>query len=188
MDGKARLDGVTSFLDSRGITLPVGRPGDRPSLRTASGLGNLKDQRFLEAVRREGVRPYPGSVALVRALRTRAIATVAVSASRNAGAVLAAAGLSEVFDARVDGLDAARLGLPGKPDPALFFEAARRGGVSPGRAAVVEDAQAGVEAARRGGFALVIGVDRAGQAAALYAKGADVVVPDLAEVSLGAPG
>ncbi len=107
-----------------------------------------------------------------------------ISASKNTTKILEAAGVRGLFEAQVDGEVAADLGLPGKPDPAVFVEAARRVGAAPGRAAVVEDAIAGVEAGRRGGFALVIGVDRGGNREALAAAGADAVVDDLAEVRL----
>jgi beta-phosphoglucomutase-like phosphatase (HAD superfamily) len=120
----------------------------------------------------------------VRRLRGAGVRTAAVSASRNMVAVLEAAGLRGLFDVEVDGVEADRLGLAGKPDPALFLEAARRLGVVPARAAVVEDALAGVEAGRRGGFGLVVGVDRGGQAAALAARGADVVVDDLGRLDI----
>ena len=121
-------------------------------------------------------------------LRSVRVRTAVVSASRNMVAVLASAGLRGLFDAEVDGVEAERLGLPGKPDPALFLEAARRLGVVPARAAVVEDALAGVEAGRRGGFGLVIGVNRGGQAAALAERGAGVVVDDLGELTVEGDG
>jgi HAD superfamily hydrolase (TIGR01509 family) len=135
-------------------------------------------------LRRDGARAFPSSAALVRRLRAAGALTAVVSASRNMTAVLASAGLRGLFDAEVDGVEAARLGLAGKPDPALFLEAVRRLGVTPGRAAVVEDALAGVEAGRRGGFGLVVGVDRAGQVAALAERGADLVVEDLGELAV----
>lgn len=182
VDGKPRLDGVRSFLASRGIALPEDAPADDPRRETVRALGARKDAYFLDQVRRYGVAAFPSTVALVRELRRRGARTAAVSASRNCARVLAAAGVAGMFDARVDGVDAARLGLPGKPDPALFLEAARRLGVPPERAAVVEDAFAGVEAGRRGGFGLVVGVDRGGQRDALYARGAGVVVADLDEL------
>jgi alpha,alpha-trehalose phosphorylase len=66
----------------------------------------------------------------------------------------------------------------------MFLEAARRLGVPPERAIVFEDATAGVEAARAGGFGLVVGVGGAEHAAELHARGADAVVADLGEVRL----
>jgi trehalose 6-phosphate phosphatase len=184
LDGRPRYDGVAGFLASRAIILPVGTPSDPPERETVCGLGNRKNHGFLALVAEQGVRPFPSSVALVRALRGRGVQVAAVSASRNFAAVLQAAGLHGLFDAEVGGVDAARLGLPGKPDPALFLEAAARLGVPPARAAVVEDARAGVEAGRRGGFGLIIGVDRGGQAEELKASGADVVVADLGDLRL----
>jgi beta-phosphoglucomutase family hydrolase len=184
VDGKPRYDGVAAFLASRGITLPWGDPTDPPGRETVCGLGNAKNRWFLEQLDQHGVRAFPGSVAFVRALRDKGVGTAAVSASRNMRAVLDAAGIRGLFDEEVDGTDAARLGLAGKPDPALFLEAARRLAVPPARAAVVEDALAGVEAGRRGGFGLVVGVDRTGQADALRERGAGLVVDDLSRLDL----
>jgi HAD superfamily hydrolase (TIGR01509 family) len=182
VDGKARYDGVHSFLASRGIALPTGAPGDPPEAETECGLGNRKNAFFLREVEEHGVLPYPTTVALIGRLKAAGIPTAIISASENTTQVLEAAGVRELFEAQVDGLVARDLGLAGKPDPAVFIEAARRIGVAPPRAAVVEDALAGVEAGRRGGFGLVIGVDRTGHADALREHGADVVVADLAEV------
>ncbi len=182
VDGVGRYDGVRRFLASRGIELEEGDdedPGDRDSVR---GLGNRKNERFLQRLRRDGAPAYPGTVDLVRHLRDLGLPTAVISASRNAAEVLASAGVAELFDARVDGVESARLGLEGKPDPAVFLEAARRLGVAAGDTMVVEDALSGVEAARRGGFGLVVGVDRADQREALLTRGADVVVDDLAEL------
>ncbi|MGZ8666923.1 MAG: HAD family hydrolase [Solirubrobacterales bacterium] len=188
VDGKPRYDGVESFLASRGISLPRGEPGDPASAETVCGLGNRKDELFGEVLRRDGVAAFPSSVELLGRLREGGFATAIISASRNCAQVLRAAGASELFDVKVDGVDADALGLRGKPDPAVFLEAAGRLEVEPGRAGVVEDALAGVEAGRSGGFGLVIGVDRAGQAEALLEHGADVVVGDLAEVRVVAGG
>ena len=184
VDGKGRIDGVRSFLASRGIELPEGDPNDPPDRQTICGLANRKNEMFLEHIRRHGVQPYPSTVALVRELQTRGIGTAAISASRNMTEVLDAAGIGDLFAVTVDGTDLDELGLPGKPDPAMFVEAARRLGVDPPSAAVVEDALAGVEAGTRGGIGLVVGVDRTGHADALRAAGADVVVSDLAELRL----
>jgi alpha,alpha-trehalase len=182
VDGKPRYDGVASFLASRGIELPVGSPDDPDELETVCGLGNRKNRYFREALERTSPNPYPTTVDLIARLRERGVRTAVASSSRNCAAVLEAAGIGELFDVKVDGVDTAELGLPGKPDPALFLEAARRLEVDPRRAAVVEDAISGVEAGRRGRFGLVVGVDRAGEHEALLAAGADVVVGDLAEI------
>jgi trehalose-phosphatase len=184
VDGRSRFDGVSTLLRSRGVYLPAGNPDDPPERLTRHGLANRKDGYFQQSLATGGVRVFPDTVALIRQLRRHAIPLAVVSASRNAGAVLGATGLTDLFQVRVDGVLADRLGLPGKPDPALFLEAARRLGVPPGNAVVVEDARAGVLAGHRGGFGLVIGVARTGDSAALQAAGADVVVSDLAEVTV----
>jgi beta-phosphoglucomutase family hydrolase len=186
VDGRSREDGVATFLAARGIELPAGSPTDPPGERTVAALAARKNQLFEQAIAAEGIRAFPSTVALLTRLRRGGIPTAVVSASRNASAVLASANVDHLFDVRVDGDDAARLRIPGKPDPALFLEAARRLGVAPSRAVVVEDAAAGIEAAHRGGFGLVVGVNRTGHRADLLDAGADVVVGDLAELDLGA--
>lgn len=180
VDGKPRFDGVASFLQSRGIALPSGEPGDSEDAETVYGLGNRKNRYFHEHLESEGVEVFNSSVRLVRALRKAGIKTALASSSRNAAAVLAAAGLTDLFDARIDGNDLARLDLKGKPAPDLFLLAAEQLGVPPARAVVVEDAVSGVEAGRAGRFRHVIGVDRHGTPEALVKGGADIVVPDLA--------
>ena len=174
VDGRPREDGIRAFLASRGLA---------PAPERITALADRK-QALFEQLIGGGVQGYPGTVALLRRLRGQGIPTAVVTSSRNCQAVLASAGLTGLFDARVDGTDAARLGLPGKPDPALFLEAARLLRVSPGRAVVIEDAEAGVRAASRGGFGLVIGVDRTGYGDRLRAEGADLVVTDLGELDL----
>ena len=184
VDGKPRYDGVASFLKSRGIELPFGEPEDGSDAQSVSALGNLKDRYFLQYLQEGGVESYEASIVLVRKLREQEVKTAVVSSSNNCAAVLKAAGIAQLFDARVDGTDVARLKLKGKPAPDAFLEAARRVGAEPSRAVVVEDAIAGVEAGRAGRFGCVIGVDRRGHAPRLRAAGADVVVTDLAQVQV----
>ncbi len=186
VDGKPRYDGVAAFLEARGIELPLGAPDDGPDVQSVCALGNLKDRYFLQHLKQCGVEPYEASIALVRELRAQEIKTAVVSSSHNCAAVLEAAGIAQLFDARVDGTDITRLELKGKPAPDAFLEAARRLGAEPARAVVVEDATAGAEAGRAGSFGYVIGVDRHGHAQALRAAGADVVVTDLAQVRVAA--
>ena len=188
VDGMLRYDGVTRFLASRGISLPAGTPADPPGDNTACALGNKKNGYFQQEVDEHGVQPYQSTVDLIRLLKSSGVRTAIISASQNTTMILQAAGIGDLFEAQVDGNVAAELKLPGKPDPAVFVEAARRLGVSPGRAAVVEDAIAGVEAGRKGGFGLVIGVARTGHPEALKNGGADVVVPDLSQVTVGGHG
>ncbi|MDD1478577.1 HAD-IA family hydrolase [Arthrobacter sp. H16F315] len=185
VDGRQREDGVTAFLASRGAGIPAGSPDDGPDVWSVHGLGARKNALFLEAVAREGIRAYPGTTALLARLRAAGIPVGLVTASRNARALLKAAGLETGFDVIIDGQTAAEQNLPGKPDPAMFLEAARKLGVAPRHAAVVEDAAAGVQAGRRGGFGLVVGIDRAGHREQLEAAGADIVLGDVAELDLG---
>ncbi|MGW7303680.1 HAD family hydrolase [Streptomyces sp. NPDC054829] len=176
VDGKSRLDGAAAFLASRGADT---------SEATVREVAADKEERFTRRLREQGVEAYPGTVRLVRALRRAGTPLAAASASRHAGELLTRAGVRDLFDVLVDGGEAARLGLKGKPAPDLFLTAADRLGVPADRAAVVEDALAGVEAGRRGGFALVVGVDRAAtgdSADRLRRHGADIVVRDLAEL------
>jgi beta-phosphoglucomutase family hydrolase len=182
VDGKQRYDGVRSFLDSRGIRLPEGSADDPADAATIAGLGNRKNELVLTMIHRRGVQPYEGSVRFVHAARDSGLRRAVVSASANCREVLEAAGIAGLFDVRVDGVDAQREHLRGKPAPDMFLAAARMVGVPPSNAAVFEDALAGVAAGRSGGFGLVVGVDRVGQANALRAHGADVVVSDLAEL------
>jgi beta-phosphoglucomutase family hydrolase len=184
VDGKPRQDGVQAFLASRGIDLPCGGPDDDPQVQSVQALGQQKDLYFSQALEQQGVEPYASAIALVRSLRALEIKTAVVSSSNNCAAVLDAVGIASLFDARVDGTDISRLALQGKPAPDGFLEAARRLGVEPGRAVVVEDAIAGVQAGRAGKFGCVIGVDRRDQGQALRDAGADVVVTDLAQVEM----
>ena len=182
VDGRPRYDGVAAFLDSRHLSLPRGLPSDAPGYGTVCALGNLKDREFERVIERQGATMFPSTLALVRTLGTAGVRTAVISSSRHLHMILELAGCGGLFDASVDGIEAEQLGLPGKPDPAVFLEAAHRLGVAPGRTVVVEDALAGVEAGRQGGFLLVVGVDRTGraeQAQQLRDHGADVVVDDL---------
>lgn len=186
VDGKPRHDGVASFLQARGIALPLGSVDDGPQVGTIHGLGSLKDRYFLEQLHEAGVKVYEPAIELVRTLRALEIQTAVVSSSRNCAAVLEAAGIAQLFDTRVDGLDLRRQSLKGKPAPDAFCEAARRLDVEPPRAVVVEDAVAGVTAGRAGGFGCVIGVDLGGHSQALREAGADIVVTSLAQVQIAA--
>ena len=133
VDGIPRYDGVRRFLASRHVELPEGAPDDPPELDTVHGLGNRKNAVFVSEVETHGVEPFRSTAALLADLQRLGIGRAAVSASENAGQVLRAAGLDGLVDLRVDGVDAKQLGLAGKPDPALFLEAARRLGVAPER-------------------------------------------------------
>jgi beta-phosphoglucomutase family hydrolase len=184
VDGKPRLDGVRSFLASRGIQLPEGSPDDMPSEMTVHGLGTRKNALVLAKIEEGGVEVFPGSVRYLHSLADAGIPRGVVSASANCSQVLQAAGITDLLPVQVDGVVAARERLRGKPAPDTFLAGASELGYPPGRVAVFEDALAGVEAGRAGGFGYVVGVDRAGDghAEALRRHGASVVVSDLAEM------
>ncbi len=182
VDGKPRYDGVRSFLASRGITLPEGEPSDPPSAETVCGLGNRKNEIVLRMIHEEGVEAYQGSRRYLEAAREAGLRRAVVSSSNNAHDVLVAAGIEKLLEARIDGVVAERQHLKGKPAPDMYLAGARALDVAPDAAAVFEDALAGVEAGRAGGFASVVGVDRVGHAKALREHGATVVVRDLAEL------
>jgi HAD superfamily hydrolase (TIGR01509 family) len=182
VDGRLRQDGVRAFLASRGIVLPEGALDDSPSAQTVHGLGRRKNGFFLELLHRRGVVAYEGSVRFVKAARDAGLRRGVVSASRNWREIMAAAGLEQLFEVRVDGVVAADRGLRGKPAPDTFLAAATMLGVDPARSAIFEDAVSGVEAGGAGSFGWVVGVDRVGQADALRRHGADIVVTDLSEL------
>ncbi|MGJ5830267.1 beta-phosphoglucomutase family hydrolase [Streptomyces ossamyceticus] len=182
VDGRPRADGVRTFLASRGIHLPEGGPDDPPDAPTVHGLGNRKNDLLLHLIRTDGVEAYDGTLRYVEQARARGLLTAVVSSSANCRDVLRSIGAEHLFDVRIDGVVAAERGLPGKPAPDTFLAAARDLGVEPAEAAVFEDALAGMDAGRAGRFGHVVGIDRVGQADALRAHGADVVVPDLTEL------
>jgi alpha,alpha-trehalase len=182
VDGKPRYDGVRSFLNARHIRLPEGREDDPPEADTVYGLGQRKNTLFTEVLRSQKVQVYDSSVACVQQLRRQGIRTAVVSSSQNCRAVLQAAGIAELFEVCIDGQVALQLHLAGKPAPDTYLKAAKKLGVSPARAVVIEDAVSGVQAGRAGRFGLVIGVDRHGDAARLQQHGADIVVTDLSEL------
>jgi beta-phosphoglucomutase family hydrolase len=186
VDGRPRYEGVRSFLASRGIALPQGSPSDGPGVATIDGLGNRKNEIVLKMIREHGVEPYEGSVRYIRAAQGAGLPRAVVSSSTNCKDVLRAAGIEDMFEEVIDGVVAEREHLSGKPAPDTFLAGARALGVQPSQAAVFEDALVGVEAGRAGHFGFVVGVDRVGQADALRAHGADVVVSDLSEL-LSAP-
>jgi beta-phosphoglucomutase family hydrolase len=193
VDGRRREDGVRTFLTSRGIELPEGTDDDEPGVWTVRGLGLLKNADVVRRIANGEVEVFDGSVEFVRRARAAGIRTAVVSSSANTVDILRVTGLADLFEARIDGLVAAARGLPGKPAPDTFLAGAAALGVAPHEAAVFEDATAGVEAGRAGGFAVVVGVDRSDDPASgsrekeLREHGAGVVVRDLSELELPEP-
>ncbi|WP_157449826.1 beta-phosphoglucomutase family hydrolase [Bradyrhizobium sp. ARR65] len=184
IDGRPREEAIRAFLAARGVDVAEGSEPDGPEVKTVESLAERKDGLFLQELRSKGVDVYPSTVALIRRLRALGLKTAVVSASRNCQEILQTARLDHLFDTRIDGRNAATLGLPGKPAPDTFLAAARRLGTSPERTVVIEDAIAGVTAGRAGGFGLVIGIDRTGHGTELENAGADIVVADLNQIDL----
>ena len=173
VDGRPRLDGVRSFLAARGIE------HDDELVRR---LGDRKNDLVLKLIRERGVEVYDGSIDFVKEAKREGLRRAVVSSSANTREVLTSVGIENLFEAVVDGIVAQREGLPGKPAPDTFVAGARALGAEPQQAVVFEDALAGVEAGRAGGFGYVVGVDRTGQRDALAEQGADIVVDDLSEL------
>ncbi|MEF8823377.1 MAG: trehalose-phosphatase [Desulfohalobiaceae bacterium] len=184
VDGMPRYQGVKSFLDSRGISLPYGNVDDSPEAETVCGLGNHKNRIFNQSLQQKGVDVYETSVDLIHQLRSRTFRIAVVSSSKNCQTVLDAANIGHLFDVRVDGIDIEHNDLKGKPEPDSFEEAARLLDVSPSRSVLFEDAISGVQAGRKGNFGMVVGVDRTGVEGQLREAGADIVVKDLGEIDL----
>ncbi|MEO8815571.1 MAG: beta-phosphoglucomutase family hydrolase [Mycobacterium sp.] len=182
VDGKKREDGVRSFLASRDIKLPDGDPDDPIDAETVYGLGNRKNEAFGKTLHDDGVKVFDGSRRYLQAVADAGLVSAVVSASANAGEILAMTGLDKFIARRVDGVTLREEHIAGKPAPDSFLRAAQLLEVPPGAAVVFEDALSGVAAGRAGNFGFVVGVDRVGQAKDLLANGADVVVTDLSEL------
>ncbi len=185
VDGKPRYNGVRDFLASRGITLEWGDVSDPSDRETVCGLGNRKNDLFVETIKTRGADTFPSTITLLKTMKANGVRLGVVTSSRNCDLVLGSVGLTDLFEVQVDGIYAADNGLPGKPAPDTFVRACDLMGISPADCAAVEDAVVGVQACRAGGFKLVIGVNRGVGQQALLDGGADVVVDDLGEFDLG---
>jgi alpha,alpha-trehalase len=184
IDGRPRYQGIKHFLSARHIDLPMGEPADPPENETVCGLGNRKNKLFQQIVHEQGVAVYECALSLIHRLRQAGFKIAMVTASKNCDLILERVGIAELFDTRIDADEAERLDLDGKPDPDTLLEAARRLGVLPKQAVVFEDVVAGVTAARRGRFGMVVGVDRGGQRHALLEHGADQVFEQLCVIQV----
>lgn len=182
VDGKPRYKGVADFLASRKINIPFGDPSDDTEQETACGLGNRKNNYFNEILERDGVEVYESTVELLENLKKENIRIGVASSSKNCKKVLNAANLMHFFETRVDGVVSVELGLNGKPEPDIFTTACNNLGVAYDRAVVVEDAVSGVQAGAKGGFGLILGLDREGNREALAKNGADIVLNDISEL------
>lgn len=176
LDGKPRYEGVQSYLTGKGVSLPWGDLAEAPGFRSVCALGNRKNAAFLQILEDEGIGLFSEAVECIRRLREEGVRIALATSSRNGRHILAVAGIEDFFDLRIDGLDAAERGLRGKPAPDVFCTCALELGSNPDRAVVFEDAVSGVQAGASGAFELVVGVDRVGDAEALMANGADVVI------------
>ena len=183
VDGKPRHEGIKSFIASRNIKLPEGKPEDTVGMETIYAIGNQKNQIFQQLIK-EGVEVYSSSIELIEYLKSSGFKIAVVSSSKNCSTILGNANIPHLFDLKLDGVDAEILDLPGKPHPDIFLEAARRLEVDPGRCVVIEDSLSGVEAGRDGDFGIVVGVDRKGQEEELKSSGAQWIVKDLSEISV----
>ncbi len=178
VDGKPRYKGVQSFLESRGIHIPLGEAEDAPEAETVCGLGNQKNRAFRKVLEQDGVEEYASTVTLIKDLKAKGVRMGVASSSKNCQYVLQSAGIEDLFETRVDGVVSVELGLKGKPEGDIFVKAAENVGSSPERSVVVEDAVSGVQAGVSGGFGLVIGVARENNEEELKKNGADVVITD----------
>jgi alpha,alpha-trehalase len=184
VDGKPRYEGVRSFLESRGIQIPSGQPSDRADKETVCGIGNKKNAEFLELLKKKGIEVYPSTIQFIKDLRKAGIRIGAISSSKSCRYILRSAGIENLFQTRVDGEVSLRLGLKGKPARDVFVTAAHNLGTVPARSVAVEDAISGVQAARNGGFGLVIGLARKNNQSGLIKNGADMVLSDISEINL----
>ena len=184
VDGQPRYKGVDTFLKSRGINIPYGRPEDESGKETICGLGNRKNEFFKQVLEEDGVDVYDSTITLIKELLERGVKVGVATSSRNCAPILKKAGIAHLFETRVDGVVSAELGLKGKPEPDIFTTASNNLGVKYHRAIVVEDAVSGIQAGFKGHFGLVIGVARENNADELKNNGADFVVEDLSETSV----
>lgn len=183
VDGRPRYEGVAAFLRSRGLTLPLGVQGDTTDRKTVCGLGNRKDQLLMADIEARGVPVFDSTIQLIQSLRQEGVRVGLATSSKNCEVMLRKAGITELFDARIDGVISENLGLRGKPEPDLFRATCEMLEVNPSRAMIVEDSAAGVVAGAAGRFGLTLGVARAGNCEELRRSGADLVVHDLSEIS-----
>ena len=184
VDGRPRYKGVDTFLKSRGINIPLGKPEDEPGKETVCGLGNRKNEFFNKVLEEAGVGVYDSTIKLIKELLASGVKVGVATSSKNCALILKKTGITDLFETRVDGVVSTELGLNGKPEPDIFTTASDNLGVKPHRAIVVEDAVSGVQAGAKGNFGLVIGVARENNARELKANGADIVVEDLSEINV----
>jgi beta-phosphoglucomutase-like phosphatase (HAD superfamily) len=174
--GKPRLDGVHAFLASRAIRL------DGVSPYTVEAIAERKNQIVQRLIAEEGVAAFDGSLRFLEAADEAGLECAVVTASANANAILASAGLAPLLVHRIDGNTMREDKLRAKPAPDAIVAACDELGVRPGAVAGFETDRLGIAAGRAAGLLLTVGVDRGGQGDVLRAAGADRVVADLVEL------
>jgi beta-phosphoglucomutase-like phosphatase (HAD superfamily) len=179
LHGRPRLEGVRSFLASRGITLPEGAPDDPPAAETVNGLANRKNQAVHRRLMRDGVAAFEGSRRYIEAAREAGLRIAVVSSSANTHEILERSGLAPLIDVCVDGNVMREQELRTRPAPDTFLAACRMLGVEPAQAAAFVTSTAGVAGLRAGGLGVAIAVNRA---AMLHAEGADRVISDVGQL------
>jgi beta-phosphoglucomutase family hydrolase len=180
--GRPRIEGVHTFLASRGIRLPEGAADDPPGVETAHGLSNRKNRTLRRRLADEGVSAFDGSTRYLELTKEAGLPCAVVSPSANTRAILARAGLLDLIDVVVDGGVIDRERLRGRPSPDTVLSACRLLHVEPSSAVTFETTHAGVAAGRAAGIHAVIAVDRSGRAAMRAEQGVIRVVPDLANL------
>lgn len=183
IDGVSRNAGVRNFLDSRNIKIPEGEHADKPGIETIWGLGNLKYQKFLDIVEKEGVETYPAAIKKVKEFKDKGLSMAIISSSHTTKFVCQKIGIIDLFDVIIDGRVSYELKLKGKPAPDVYLQAAEMLDILPEDCIVVEDSILGVAGAKKGGFKYIIGVDRQNKADALVKFGADIVVETMDELT-----
>ncbi len=187
MDGRVGYEAFANFLKSRQITLPLGSPEDSEEAETLFGFANKKNRLFLESIRKKEVETYPATLTLIRRLRSLGIKTALASSSKNGRNIIEKIDAAALFDVVLDGNDVIKQGLQGKPAPDIFLKASFLLNIAPSMSVVIEDSLSGVEAGKKGGYALVVGVDRSGQRSALLKRGATIVISGLEELHIKEP-
>ena len=174
--GKPRLSGARAVLEQLGVP---------DAAQRTLHYAERKQRRLEELIRARAFTAFPDALRFVQAVEALRFRLAVASSSKNANEMMqlirvdAGRTLLDVFATNVCGRDLRR----GKPDPEIFLLAAADLGVAPALCLVVEDAPAGVEAAKAGGMA-ALGVARLGDEALLRAAGADLVVTSLDEVAM----
>jgi beta-phosphoglucomutase-like phosphatase (HAD superfamily) len=179
VEGRPRLEGVLTFLRSRGIRLPQGQADDPPEFETAHGLARRKSEALTRRLERQGVTALPGARRYLDAAGRVGIARAVLSASVRTGVMLELAGLAPLVEERVDADRVRAEGIRSRPAPDALLSACRGLRTEPRDAVALTSSPLGVEAGRAAGVE-VIGVGHGASAERLRGAGAARVVVSLA--------